>query len=356
MTYLMPIRSASPVTPELVTYLASLVAIEHLHQVIVVDGSRERVFSDFHNRCPRGVLHVAVDPRFQHLANGKVAGVLTGLRLAAHDCVVIADDDVRYDTGAIAAVAAALERAEVVRPQNYFAPLPWHACLDTARTLVNRVTGGDWPGTLAVRRWILERTGGYDGDVLFENLELVRTVRAAGGRELCPLDLMVRRLPARTGHFWSQRVRQAYDEFARPARMVTWLVILPLLTVAVLTFGWRAAAAGAIAPMIVAEAGRRVAGGTRVFPLRATLCGPLWVLERAVCAWLAVASRVRYGGVRYRGRIMRRAATPYAVLLRRHAHLRGRAENSVQASHPLGAGSCDPALPHGGGGTATARG
>ena len=31
--------------------------------------------------------------------------------------------------------------------------------------------------------------GGYDGDVLFENLELIRTVRARGGEEAVALDL-----------------------------------------------------------------------------------------------------------------------------------------------------------------------
>ena len=100
--------------------------------------------------------------------------------------MVIADDDVRYDEAALDAVRRLLDRAALVRPQNYFAPLPWHACLDTARTLINRVTGGDWPGTFGVRRAALERTGGYDGNVLFENLEMVRTIKAAGGVELSP--------------------------------------------------------------------------------------------------------------------------------------------------------------------------
>ena len=74
---------------------------------------------------------------------------------------------------------------ELVRPQNYFAPLRWHARWDTARTLLNRVAGGvDFPGTLAVRRSRSSQTDGYDGDVLFENLELIRTIEAAGGRVL----------------------------------------------------------------------------------------------------------------------------------------------------------------------------
>src|SRR4029079_2928969 len=111
-------------------------------------------------------------------------------------------------------------------PQNYFDPLPWHARVDAARSLLNRVHSGDrelgsgdFPGTLGVRREAFVACGGYDGDVIFENLELMRTIEAAGGRVATPLDLYVRRLPPTTAHFISQRVRQAYDDFALPVRM-----------------------------------------------------------------------------------------------------------------------------------------
>ena len=120
---------------------------------------------------------------------GKVNGVVTGVRECSHERVVIADDDVRYDAAALRRVVALLDEADLVRPQNYFDPLPWHARWDTARSLLNRVfTGdpafpvGDFPGTLAVRRSAFLASGAYDGDALFENLELMRTIRAAGGR------------------------------------------------------------------------------------------------------------------------------------------------------------------------------
>jgi hypothetical protein len=59
-----------------------------------------------------------------------------------------------------------------------------------------------------------------------------------------------------------------------------------------------AAAAGAIA---LAEIGRRRAGGREVFPASGSLLAPLWVSERAVCAWLALAVRLRRGGIVYAG-------------------------------------------------------
>jgi hypothetical protein len=254
--------------------------------------------------------HIPVDEDVRGLINGKVAGVITGIRRAVNEAVVIADDDVRYDAAALFAMEAALDRADVVRPQNYFDPRPWHALVDTGRTLLNRVSGGDWPGTLGVRRSMLLETGGYDGDVLFENLELVRTVKAAGGTEARPLGLYVRRLPPTTNHFWSQRVRQAYDEFARPWRLALWLAIAPAVLALAAASEWRLLLAALVAVTGAAEVGRWRAGGRRVFPATASLVAPVWIAERAICAWVALGAHLALGGIPYRGRIIARAATP----------------------------------------------
>jgi hypothetical protein len=253
---------------------------------------------------------------------GKVGGVLTGVRLASHERLIIADDDVRYDAASLHRVAEALGTSHVVRPQNYFSPLPWHARWDSGRMLLNRMSGGDWPGTLGVRRSVLRATGGYDGRAMFENLELVRTVLAAGGREAVLLDVLVERRPSTTAHFWSQRVRQAYDELARPARLAAQLCVLPLSVLGVATIGWSALAGGALLIAGMAELGRRRAGGTRVFPATGSLWAPAWVAERAVCSWLAVGSRLALGGVPYRGTVLRHAATPSRVLRARLASAR----------------------------------
>jgi hypothetical protein len=317
LSYVLAIRAESPVSAELVDYLRSLPVFV---ETIVVDGSTPSPFRDLQARCGPRIRHVAPDADVRHFANGKVAGVLTGVRLASFDKVVIADDDVRYEPRSLLAMSRALDDAEVVRPQNYFDPLPWHACLDTARTLLNRVSGGDWPGTLGVRRSMLLRTNGYDGDVMFENLELVRTVVAAGGRQRAPLALYVRRLPPSTAHFWSQRVRQAYDEFARPARLMAWLAVLPLASA---LFAWRgpiALCAAAAATVVAAEVGRQRASGRRVFPPAASLAAPVWLLERGVCAWLAVGARIVLGGIPYRGRILKKAANSSRQLRRRYAN------------------------------------
>lgn len=286
--------------------------------VVIVDGSPPDIFAVHAAAWGDVALHLPVDDDIR-ATNGKVAGVLTGLRRAGDEAVVIADDDVRYDADSLAAVVDALDSAHVVRPQNYFAPLPWHALWDTGRILLNRALDGDWPGTLAVRGSVMRATGGYAGDVLFENLELVRTVVAAGGTQRLARNILVRRLPPHSGHFLGQRVRQAYDELARPWRFAAQLAVLPMLTLLAYLGGVATLVIAAAAIVAVAEYGRRRDGGRRVFPVAASLLSPAWVLERAITAWLALGTRVLHGGVRYSGTRLARAATPLHELRRRHA-------------------------------------
>lgn len=313
-SYVLPIRCTMAAEPDLASYLGNLV---RLIEVIVVDGSSTPVFEVHDVVWPSGVRHVPPDRK---TPNGKVGGVVTGVRLASWDRVIIADEDVRWEAAAIERAIDLLDAAAIVRPQNYFDPLPWHARWDTARTLLNRTAGGDWPGSFAVRRSTFLRAGGYRGDVLFENLEMVRTMQAAGGTMVTPLDLYVRRLPPSARHFLGQRVRQAYDEFARPIRMAGFLTIIPL--VGVLLVARRPAMPAVLAATAVslAEIGRRRAGGCRYFPASSSLLAPAWLLERGICAWLAVAARLGFGGIRYGDAVLSDAASSIKALGRAHTH------------------------------------
>ncbi len=264
----------------------------------MVDGSPPEVFAVNARAWGSFVLHIPPDPARRCLM-GKVAGVLTGIARAGREHAVLADDDVRYSRAGLERVDELLADNDLVRPQNYFDPLPWHAVWDTARSLLNRSVGADFPGTFGVRRRALLRTDGYDGNVMFENLELIRTVEASGGRTASPLDLYVRRLPPSAAHFWGQRTRQAYDDFAIPRRMVLWLSVVPGLAALTARRRWGSIGATALCVVLMAESGRRRAGGREVFPAVSVTLAPAWVLERGVCAWLAVFQRLRFGGVRY---------------------------------------------------------
>lgn len=293
-------------------YLSSLC---HRAEVIVVDGSPEVIFREHGRRWGKLCKHLRPHSDLRYL-NGKVNGVLTGLREAGHENVVIADDDVRYSFDNLETVAKLLSLAELVLPQNYFSPLPWHAKWDTARTLLNRALWHDYPGTLGVRRSFLLELGGYNGDVLFENLELIRTVRAAGGTVAHVPNLFVRRLPPTVKGFWAQRVRQAYDDLAQPWRLVTFLLVLPIAARSISSRPWMLGAAAGV-PIALAEAGRRRDSGGEVFPAICSLFAPLWILERAACVWAAVGQRVMRGGCRYGEGLISSAASPLWELKRR---------------------------------------
>jgi hypothetical protein len=198
VTYLLPIKRPDTDPALDLEFAGYLAWLARRVEVVVVDGSPERVFMAHERTWGRLVRHVRPDPRHA-CANGKVGGVLTGIDLATHELVIVADDDVRYTGANLDELSRRLAGADLVRPQNVFDPMPWHAAWDTSRSLLNRAVGADFPGTLGLRRSFLRAIGGYDGDVLFENLELIRTVRAAGGQIVEAPDLHVRRHPPSVG-------------------------------------------------------------------------------------------------------------------------------------------------------------
>ncbi len=353
VSYVLPLRWADPgPIEELAAYLLGLGDV--VEEILVVNGSPAAVF-ERHTAALQGVArHLRPHPDLD-FGMGKVNGVLTGVRESSHERVVLADDDVRYEPAALRRMTALLDEADLVRPQNYFDELPWHARWDTARSLLNRVfTGdpafpvGDFPGTLAVRRSAFLASGAYDGDALFENLELMRTIRAAGGAVLTPLDLYVARRPPSTEHFLSQRVRQAYDDFAMPLRLATFLALGPLAVLLALRGRAstgdkrRRAAAGrwlALASAVsigVAEFGRRRSGGAERFPASGSLLAPAWIAERAVCSWLAVGARLR-GGVRYGDGRLPLAANSMRSLRRRYAESGTNVPSGTDGGRPLSA-------------------
>jgi hypothetical protein len=121
-------------------------------------------------------------------------------------------------------------------------------------------------------------------------------------------DLFITRLPPTTRTFVEQRVRQAYDDFAQPGRLIWEASWLPVLLLA-LVFRRRAALVTLLTvPIVVAEVGRRRHRGRTAFPPTSAGWAPLWVVERAIAIWLAIGQRVR-GGARYRGDRLPRATT-----------------------------------------------
>lgn len=285
-----------------------------VEEVLVVDGSAGPVRRQHERAWGRSAHLIAPGGLAGVGSNGKVVGALTGIQAARHEWVVLADDDVRHTPETIARLVGDLQHADLVRPVNVFDSWPWHARWDGARTLLNVVLASDWPGTFALRRSTVLACGGWSAEVLFENLELWRTVEAAGGRAVSRTDVVVWRTPPSVSQFWSQRVRQAYDDLSQPGRLVAELAIVPTVVVAARRRpGVLWGLAGAV--VLVAAHGRRRVGARHV-PPSVPLWAPVWLLERGVCVWLALGHRAR-DGIEYHGHRLRVAAHSADELRRR---------------------------------------
>src|SRR5947207_8328228 len=210
-TYLLPIRRtafSATEASDLADYFGTLK--DAGCDVLVVDGSPAPVFEQHAATWRSLCRHAPVDRSFGYL-NDKVNGIHTGVGLATTEKIILADDDIRYTPAEIDRVCELLENFEVVRPQNFLSPLPWWGRMDAARMLINRATlrTGDYPGTCAFRRAAMLRVGHYDGDVLFDNEEIIRHFAGAGATVCYPIDLFVRKWPPVLGKWIEQRPRQA---------------------------------------------------------------------------------------------------------------------------------------------------
>jgi glycosyl transferase family 21 len=308
-TYLLPIRRVrawEPEMAELAEYFARLAGAGC--EVLVVDGSPPAVFAAHDRAWGAWCRHLAVDPRYRYL-NGKVNGIHTGVDAASCERIIVADDDIRYTDDDVARACRLLDGHDMVRPQNYLRPLPWWARMEAARMLMNRGTlrAGDYPGTCGIRRSTFRRLGHYDGDVLFDNEEIVRHFAAAGARIAYARDFFILKRPPTLAKWREQRPRQAYEDFGMRAKTALFAALLPLGLVIGLRRGRRAATAyaalAAAASIALARRGRGD-GAARVVPAAIPLWAPLWVLERCLSTYWAAYWKLRHGGYPFGDRLL----------------------------------------------------
>lgn len=270
-------------------------------EVIVIDGSPPNVFEQHAAVFRPASVHIQVDRHYGYL-NDKVNGVHTGVALTRQDKIILADDDIRYTPETIAEVIALLDRYEVVRPQNFLSPLPWWARMEAARMLINRATlrTGDYPGTCAFRRSTLLRVGHYDGDVLFDNEEIIRHFAEKGATIDYAIDLFVQKRPPVFRKWLEQRPRQAYEDFGLRTKTALFLSLLPLLIATSLFFGPSGSVAflsvvGLIS-LLLALSGLLRGRAREVVPFSCCFFAPLWVAERSLSTYVAVYWYVTRGG------------------------------------------------------------
>ena len=164
----------------------------------------------------------------------------------------------------------------------------------------------------------------------------MRTICAAGGAVLTPLDLYVAGRPPSTEHFLSQRARQAYDDFAMPARLGAFLAIGPLTLLLTLR-----------APRSLdRRRGRRLDRGRRARPPEGRRRRPLpgeWLaarpgLDRRARSLLlaGLGARLR-GGARYGDGRLPLAATPMRRLRHRYLESGTKVSSGTDGGRPLSA-------------------
>jgi hypothetical protein len=309
-TYLLPIRRAAFSATEAAELRRYFQALGNADcRVLVIDGSPEAVFERNHEAWSSICRHEAVDRSFGYL-NDKVNGIHTGVELASSEKIILADDDIRYTVADINRVCALLDTFEVVRPQNFLSPLPWWARMEAARMLINRATlrTADYPGTCAFRRECMLRVGHYDGDVLFDNEEIIRHFARAGAAINFAANLFVQKHPPRFRKWIEQRPRQAYEDFG--LRMKSGIFFsIPLLA---MFLGWNAGWQGfllcllalAIVAVGLAVGGRLRGAAAPYFRWSICLFAPLWVVERTFSTYWALYWHFAHGGYPFGDKVL----------------------------------------------------
>ena len=309
-TYLLPIRRVRANREEMADFARYFQMLARANcEVLVVDGSPPEVFAEHKEAWGDLCRHVPVDPQYTYL-NGKVNGVHTGVNLAICERIVLADDDIRYTPDDIKRACALLDHHEMVRPQNYLCPLPWWARMESARMLINRgaLRTGDYPGTCAFRRSTFLRVGHYDGDVLFDNEEIVRHFVLQGAQVCFARDFFILKRPPTLHKWMEQRPRQAYEDFVMRLKTVLFMSLLPLILALSLFANWRAAVCFvlvvSLCAVLVAARGLWRDRAYKFFPAYSIFYAPLWMLERSLSVYWAIYWRMAHGGYPFGDRVL----------------------------------------------------
>jgi hypothetical protein len=280
-------------------------------EVIVANGAAADVFDQYADVLGATCRHLPVDRRFGY-TNDKANGIYTGIEAASCDRIILADDDIRYSAENIRAIVQLLEHNDVVRPQNFLHPLRWWAKTEAARMLINRalLRATDYPGTCAFSRQRMLAAGRYDGDVLFDNEELVRHLAQSGCTVAYANDLFVRKRPPTFRKWTEQRPRQAYEDFGMRLKTMLFFALLPL---SFLIGGWFGTAGLALFLLalsflatLIAVRGRGRGKARQFFPAHCCFFAGLWILERTLSTYWALYWYLIRGGYPFGGHILSR--------------------------------------------------
>jgi hypothetical protein len=150
--------------------------------------------------------------------------------------------------------------------------------------------------------------GHYDGDVLFDNEEMIRNFAQHGCAILYAENLFVQKRPPVFRKWIEQRPRQAYEDFGMRAKTALFFSLLPLLVITAMSFGRNGVTSLLIAislfSIFTACRGRARGRAREFFPLRCCFFAPLWIAERTLSTYWALYWYFRHGGYPFGDRIL----------------------------------------------------
>ena len=299
-TYICPVRFTSIDDNEINEYHKYWQFLENLGcEVVVVDGSPPEVFEALKKKCTSCRL-IRVNKSYGFL-NGKVNAVYTGVSAGSCEKIILADDDIRFTASDIDRMKRELKFYDLIKPQNYFDPNPLWTQVDSARMLMNRslFSEGDFPGCFGFLKSAFQSAGFFDGDVLFDNEELVKHFANRNMRVLYARDFFILRRPPTPAKWLEQRPRQAYEDFVMKKRSLFFFSMIPLqVLLAVLQrrkFGGLLLLGVSSVAVALALLGRR-GGAGKQSSVASAFFAPLWLLERSISIYVALYWRLARGG------------------------------------------------------------
>jgi hypothetical protein len=188
--------------------------------------------------------------------------------------------------------------------QDARATLTFCAKMEAARMLINRATlrTADYPGTCAFRRETFRSAGEYDGDVLFDNEELIRHFARHGARIFYANDFFIRKRPPTFRKWLEQRPRQAYEDFGLRFKTIVFASFLPIaIAVALVNAKWLSIF---LLSILLAAIGRERGHARKYFAFNICFFAPFWILERTLSTYWAFWWFLRRGGYPFGERLL----------------------------------------------------
>ena len=152
------------------------------------------------------------------------------------------------------------------------------------------------------------RVGHYDGDVLFDNEEIIRHFARKGATINYATNLFVQKRPPRFRKWIEQRPRQAYEDFGLRGKTALFFSILPIAVLVGFLAGMKGIVLGAVAlclmASVLAVAGRRRGTAAKYFPWSICFFTPLWIFERSLSTYWALYWHLARGGYPFGDKVL----------------------------------------------------